>query len=162
MVDFEIQRCSRRCAETDREFQPGEEFYSLLVAEGARVKRLDYSREVWREPPPAAIGWWKSHMPEPNAKRLHWAPNDVMLHYFEQLEGDADRADLRYVLALLLIRRRVVRLEEARRDADGRELMILYSPKHEKEYALHVVEPSAERVRQIQDELSKLLFADAS
>jgi len=162
MLDFEVQRCTRRCAETDRELRPGEEFYSLLVAEGSQVKRLDYSREAWREPPPGAIGWWKSRMPEPHAKQLRWAPNDVMLHYFEQLEGDTAQADLRYVLALLLIRRRIVRLEESQRDAVGLERMILYSPKHDKEYSLGVLEPVVERVRQIQDELSKLLFANAS
>lgn len=162
MVDFEVQRCTRRCAATDREFLPGEEFYSLLVAEGVQVKRLDYSREAWQAPPDNAIGWWKSRMPEPNAKRLHWAPNDVILHYFEQLEGNEAQADLRYVLALLLVRRKVLRMEGAAPGSPSGAVLTLYCPKHEREYSLAAVEPTGPRVQQIQEELARLLFADAS
>ncbi|MCH5373277.1 MAG: hypothetical protein JJ992_04830, partial [Planctomycetes bacterium] len=79
MIDFEIQRCSRRCAKTDCEFAPGEEFYSVLVSEGSDVVRYDYSQSAWQGPPEGAIGWWKSRMPELHARRANWAPNDVML-----------------------------------------------------------------------------------
>ena len=108
MVDFEVQRCTRHCAKTEREFRPGETFVSVLMAEGAEVVRYDYSLEAWDQPPENAVGWWKSVMPEPNAKKVNWAPNDVMLHYFETLESDASKADVRYVLALLMVRRRIL------------------------------------------------------
>ena len=36
MLDFEIQRCARKCAKSDREFQAGETFYSVLISEGGR------------------------------------------------------------------------------------------------------------------------------
>lgn len=162
MIDFEVQRCTRRCAKTDREFQPSEEFYSALISEGSAVVRYDYSKEAWDTPPDNALGWWKSRMPEPNARKVNWAPNDVMLHYFEQLADDASKVDVRYVLALLMIRRRVVRLEETRHDEDGRELMVLYCPKNENEYVIRVVEPVGDRVKEIQEELARLLFADAT
>ena len=41
---------------------------------------------------------------------IKW-PNDVMLELFDQWDGQPDKEDLRYVLTLLLIRRRVLRLE---------------------------------------------------
>ena len=69
-------------------------FYSVLVAEGAAVNRYDYSKEAWDEPPENAVGWWKSQMPEPNANKINWAPNDVMVHYFEQLGEDRLRITL--------------------------------------------------------------------
>ena len=40
-MEFDVQRCSRRCAETDREFRPGESFFSVLLPEGADVVRRD-------------------------------------------------------------------------------------------------------------------------
>lgn len=162
MVDFEVQRCTRRCAKTDREFTPGEVFYSALVQDGGSVVRFDYSREAWERPPEDAIGWWKSQMPEPNAKRVNWAPNDVMLHYFQQLGDDPSKAGVRYVLAILMIRRRVVRLEEEREDEAGNRVMVLYCAKTETEYVVPVLEPEGERIKEIQEELSKLLFADAT
>ena len=111
-MDFDVQRCSRRCAVTGRELQPGEWFYSALIPSGASVVRQDYSIEAWQGPPAEALGWWKSQIPTAETKKTQWAPNDVMLELFDELAGQPDRSDLRYVLTLLLIRRRVFRLEE--------------------------------------------------
>jgi hypothetical protein len=160
-MDYEIQRCTRCCAATGRELTPGEEFYSVLVAEGAELTRCDYSAEAWQGPPEGAIGWWKSQMPSPTSKRLHWAPNDVMLHFFEELEGQPDKHDMRYVLALLLVRRRVMRQEEEERDEEGREVMVLYCPRREATYKVAVAAPDESRIQEIQEELAKLLFAKA-
>ena len=94
----------RRCSTTGREFAPAEEFYSALVAEGAELRRLDYCVEAWQGPPPGAVGWWKSQVPDRNAARAHWAPNDVLLSFFDELADQPDKQDMRYVLALLLVR----------------------------------------------------------
>jgi len=161
MIDYEVQRCTRHCVVTGRELQPGEIFYSTLTAEGANVVRRDYSIEAWQGPPEGVLGWWKSRMPERDARKLHWAPNDVMLELLEGLEGQPDKQDLRYVLALLLIRRRVVRLEETERDEAGREVSVLYCPRRETTYRVVSVVPDAERTAEIQEELVRLLFADA-
>ncbi len=161
MIDYEVQRCTRHCATTGRELQPGEEFFSTLVAEGSDVVRHDYASEAWQGPPEGVLGWWKSHMPERNAKKLHWAPNDVMLELLESLESQAEKKDMRYVLGLLLVRRRVVRLEETERDDAGHEVSILYCPRRETTYRVETTMPSDERIVQIQQELGRLLFADA-
>jgi hypothetical protein len=158
MLDFEVQRCTRRCAKTDRDLQPGETIYSVLVAEGAEVVRYDYAADAWDGAPENALGWWRSKIPEPNANRMHWAPSDVMLQYFEELEGRQDKRDERYVLALLLLRRRIVRSEETEVDADGREVLILHCPKNEKEYRVAVLLPEPNRLREIQEALARLLF----
>lgn len=161
MIDYEVQRCTRHCAITGRELQSGEIFYSTLTAEGSQVVRHDYSQQAWQGPPAGVLGWWKSHMPERNAKKLHWAPNDVMLELLEGLESQPDKQDMRYVLALLLIRRRVVRLEETEHDEQSREISVLYCPRRETTYRVVTVMPGPERTAEIQEELSRLLFANA-
>ncbi len=160
-MDYEIQRCTRCCAKTGRELEPGEDFYSVLIAEGADLKRLDYSAEAWEGPPDGVVGWWKSQMPGPTVKRMHWAPNDVMLHFFERLETQPDKQDMRYVLALLLVRRRVMRQEDQEHDEQGREVLVLYCPRREATYRVPVVTPGQSRIDEIQEELAKLLFAKA-
>ena len=162
MIDFEIQRCTRRCAATERELLPEEIFYSVLVSEGSEVVRHDYCEEAWTEPPEGAVGWWKSQMPAANANKMHWAPNDVMLHYFQELEDNPAKADVRFILALLLIRRRIVRLDDRETDEEGRELMVVFCPKNETEYKVATVPPTGTRINEIQEELARLLFADAA
>lgn len=161
MLDFEVQRFTRRCCKTDRQLEPGDLVYSVLVVENAEVIRQDFSEEAWSGPPEGAIGWWKSRVPDLHATRMHWAPNDVIVHYFEQLEACDEKADMRYVLALLMIRRRIVRLEETETDEQG-EIFVLYCPRNEREYRVRVVVPSEPRVAEIQNELAGLLFADKS
>jgi hypothetical protein len=156
-MDYEIQHSTRRCATTGREFAPGETYYSVLVGEGAELKRYDYAAEAWKGPPEEAIGWWKSQVPQPAARKKHWAPNDVMLHFWDELAEQTDKWDMRYVLTLLLVRRRVFRLEEEKRDAGGPELLVVYCPRRETTYEVPAVTPSPPRVEQIQEELAALL-----
>jgi hypothetical protein len=156
-MDYEVQRCTRHCHGSGRELALGEEFYSVLVAEGAELQRYDYAADAWPGPPEGTIGWWKSSMPDRCARKKHWAPNDVMLQFFEQLEAQADKQDMRYVLALLLVRRRVMRQEETEEDEQGREIMVLYCPRREATYRIPAVVPQESRVAEIQEELAELL-----
>ena len=161
-MEYEFKRCSRHCAKTERAFEPGETFYSLLQVEGAEVVRYDYCEQAWEGPPEDALGWWKSVMPLPSANKLHWAPNDVMLGLFDELEAQPERADLRYVLTLLLVRRRVMRLEESEHDEEGRELMVAHCGRRDATYRVLVQSPTEQRIAEIQDHLAQLLFADAT
>ncbi len=161
MIDFEVQAFTRRCAKTDQPLQPGDTFFSALIADGAHVKRQDYAEAAWDGPPAKTIGWWKSRVADKNDNKMHWAPNDVILHYFEQLADDSTQADTRYVLGLLMIRRRIVRLEEVQDAQEGQENLLLYCPRNEREYELPVVTPTDQRVDEIQQTLAKLLFADS-
>ena len=158
-MDFELQRCTRRCFSSEVELKPGEIFFSVLLSEGTDVIRYDYCEDAWEGPPEDALGWWKSRMPDPTASnKMHWAPNDVMLHYFEQLEDQQDQQDVRYVLSLLMIRRRILRLEENEHGEDGMEMLVVYCPRKEAEFRIPIVEPGPERIHAVQKELTRLLF----
>jgi hypothetical protein len=161
VLDFDIQRCTRRCAALGRDLAPGERFYSALVQRGADVVRQDFSEEGWQGPPDGALGCWKSQMPDASGvKKATLAPSEVLLQYFEQLEGDASRGDLRYVLALLMVRRRIMRLDETARDEAGQEVLVLTCARNETEYRTPVVLPSDERAAEIQRELETLLYSE--
>lgn len=171
LLDFEVQRCSRRCAATDRALDPGDECYSVLEVQGAEVIRKDFCVDVWKGAPETALGWWKSRVPEPTAKKIKLAPNDVLLELFENLAASDDQQDLRYVLALLLVRRRVLRVDvahsmdaediEAQPSTIDSQVMSLYCPKKDATYDVAVAMPTGERIDEIQQQLSNLLIADA-
>lgn len=155
-MDYEIERSAKCCTSTGREFAPGEPFFSALFASGAELKRCDYSKEAWQGPPQGNVGWWKSQMPDQTARRSYWAPNDVLLNFFDELAQQPERSDMRYVLALLLVRRRVMRMEE-QHDDEGREKLMLYCPRRDISYEVPAVAPDAARVEEIQQVLTKLL-----
>lgn len=157
-MDYELQKSSRVCSVAGNEIPAGETFYTALVREGADVRRVDYAAESWTGPPPNTVGWWKSTMPERDATgKKKMAPSEVLLGLFHELSDAPDRRDLRYVLTLLLIRRRLLRLEETTTEA-GCETMTLYCPRDEQTYRVSAVVPSDERVAEIQRFLSQLLY----
>jgi len=157
-MDYEIQRCTRHCHATGRELAAGETYFSVLLAEGSEVKRYDYSPEAWPGPPEEAVGWWQAQIPDRKSQRAHWAPNDVMLEFFDELAEQPEKQDMRYVLSLLLVRRRVMRHEETRHDEQGRELLVLYCPRRDATYEVPAVAPGQpERIEEIQQELAALL-----
>lgn len=161
-MDYEVERCTRHCAGSGRELKEGEEFYSVLLAERGEVHRHDYSSEAWSGPPEAALACWKSHMPTREAKKGQLAPNEVMLQLFRELEQVPEKADMRYVLALLLVRRRVLKQEDMEHDDMGHEVLVLYSPRDETTHRVVAAMPDQRRTDEIQNELVKLLYADAT
>lgn len=169
LLDFEVQRSTRRCAATDRPLEAGEVCYSVLEVNGADVVRRDFCRDAWPGPPETAFAWWKSLVPEPTTKKIKLAPNDVLLELFDQLADRPDHQDMRYVLALLLLRRRVLRLDVPL-DQPGEQLMpdspdptaetmTVYCPKRDAAYEVRVVMPHGARIDEIQEQLSKLLVS---
>lgn len=159
-MDYEVHRCTRRCSVTGRELAEGESFYSALVSDGGQVRRLDYCQQAWPGPPENSLGWWKSQIPKKEAQRAKLAPNDVLWRYFVEIEGQPGLGDVLYVLALLLVRRRVLKLESTEDAASG-ETLVLYSPREETTHRVAACSPSDQRVAEIQLQLQKLLFAGA-
>jgi len=160
MFELEVHRFSRICARTGRTLEPGETYYSTVALDQGHLVRRDYAAEAWDGPPEGILGWWRARVPDPKATRPRLAPNDVLLNYFEQLQQIPDQRDTRYVLALLLLRRRILREVQEEADATGQRWLTVYCPSREESYSLPVHEPAAERLPAIQAELSQLLDAD--
>lgn len=158
MVEYEIQGNTRRCAATGRELQPGEKVYTVLLDEGGQFHRHDYSAEAWQGPPPGAFSFWMGRVPTPNENRRPRIDDDLLVDCFQRLEGqtDASRLNFRYIVALLLMRRKRFKFEEARSEGD-REILVLRCVRSR---TLHeVVHPrlSDEELAAVQDEVFKVL-----
>jgi hypothetical protein len=129
----------------------------VLVAEGADVLRRDYCLEAWNGAPEKCLGWWKSRLPLESSTKPKLAPNDVLLELFDCWADELEKQDARYVLALLLVRRRVLRVEEEIEPPEN--VLNVYCPRRETGYQVVIVEPAPERIAEIQQELAELLYA---
>lgn len=169
-IDFTIRSCSRKCSVSDRALEPGEAYYSLLVEEGNDVVRQDIAAEAWQGPPEEHLGWWRSRIAGSKSKKPKLAPSEVLISLLDHWSEEADKTETRYVLALLMIRRRMLREESTSFAAglngedvsDDKHQLRLYCQQNEKKYEVAIVKPTTERVSEIQNYLSDLLFADAA
>lgn len=158
MTDYQIQPNTRRCAITGRELKAGERYYAVLLDEGDKFVRRDYSREAWQGPPAGAFSFWSGRVPAAEQSRRPQIDDDLLMDCFQRLEGQAEpgRVSFRYVVALLLMRRRRLKFEEAKA-AGGQETMVLRDARGGAQY--QVVNPglSEEEMAAVQDEVFKVL-----
>lgn len=158
MMDYQIQANSRRCTITGRELQPGEKFYSVLLDEAGKFIRRDYSGEAWTGPPEGTFSFWTGRVPTPAEGRRLRIDDDLLLDCFQRLEGQTqpDRLNFRYVVALLLMRRKRFKFEEARVEG-GQETLTLRCTRTKVLY--QVVNPrlSEEEMTAVQEEVFQVL-----
>ncbi len=119
--DWQITKHGERCANCEHVFESGESFQAVLLATAtAEYERRDYCENC---PPPAeagVIGVWRAHRPPPVAPRRQAFDREAILGFFQRLEDEeaADKAQFRFVLGLLLWRKKVLKLEQTWRDGE--------------------------------------------
>lgn len=119
--EFDLQRAAGRCSVTGRDFEQGEEFHSALFEEGEGFRRVDYCGEAWGGPPEGCFCHFKSRVAgrkEPKKQLL--IGNEGLLAFFHRLADETEpvRIQFRFVIALILMRKRLLRYEGVRREGD--------------------------------------------
>ena len=157
-MEYQIQPNSRRCAVTGREMQPGERFFSALLEEDHQFVRKDFCVEAWQGPPAGAFGFWTGHVSTSNDKLKPRFDDDLLEDCFQRLEGQTEpgRINFRYVVALLLMRRRRLRYESSKME-NGVERMILRCVRTNAEHVVVNPQLSDEAMTQVQDEVFNVL-----
>ena len=158
MTDYQIQPNTRRCAVTGEELPPGAKFYTVLLDQGGKFVRQDYSSAAWTGPPEGAFSFWTGRVPPRDANRQPRINDEVLLDCFTRLQGETEpgRVSFRYVLALLLMRRKRLRFDRVEEDG-GYEVMHLRCVRTGAAYAVVNPRLSEEEMIAVQDEVFKVL-----
>jgi hypothetical protein len=158
MAEYQIQANTRRCAVTGRELRPGEKFYSVLLDHGNRFERQDFSSEAWQGPPAAAFSFWAGRIPAEEENKRPPIDDEMLMDCLQRLEGDEEpaRVNFRYVVALLLMRRKRLKFEEARTDGD-QEILSLRCVRTRTLYQVRNPRLTEEQMANVQEEVFKVL-----
>jgi hypothetical protein len=119
MAEWEIKKTLGQCFGTGRKIEVGEEYYSALVETQEGLERRDFSGQYWQESHPEVYCYWKTRLPDSQGKKKLFVDDDMLLSFFERLgmEESADRVNLRFCVALVLMRKRLLKYESA--DIEG-------------------------------------------
>lgn len=135
---YTIGSATRRCAATGRELRTGEAFVAALAQapDADDLMRLDFAGEAWdagaRPPRPLGlIGYWRGVLPEPGGKKRLLVDDQSLVELFEQTAepiggdpaADEDRLAFRFVLALILLRKRLL-VQEGSAGPGGRNMLV--------------------------------------
>jgi len=130
---YDIARPTGQCAFTGRPLASGEHYISALVeapldetpATSSNIlgfKRLDISSEAWAEGnrPEHLFSFWKSVVPQPNQKKKLFVDDGVLMDLLRRLAdaGQQQRLAFRFVLALVLMRKKLLRYDGTQKRND--------------------------------------------
>lgn len=166
MNDWRIRRREERCGRCERAFLEGESFFSLLfVASGAlgredRCSACFETRSADGDPGATELLFWRARH-RPDRARSLAVDFDAVEELFLALGARSEERllELRYLLALLLLRKKRLKLTGMRR-REGTSAMSVRRPRREEDLEVAVFELSAERNGALRDELGRI-FAGA-
>lgn len=155
---YQIQSASRTCARTGRDLKPGEPFFSVLFDRQGQWVREDISKDAWTGPPAEAFSFWLTRMPEEGQPKKPALDDEMLWNCFQRLPESAEskQSAFRYVLALLLMRRKKLRFEEIRKDND-QEWLVLRDSKQKKLHQILDPRLTETQMTEVQEELESLL-----
>jgi hypothetical protein len=126
MSDYEISRTAGQCSVCGRHLEEGEQFYSAVFESGEAFQRRDIGDECWTGPPADAMCHFRTRIARKAERRKVFVDDGVLLEFFGRLAGAVEPARLRFrfVLALILLRKRLLKYEQTERDA-GQEFWLM-------------------------------------
>jgi hypothetical protein len=116
-----MPRRGSACNACQRAFEPGDAIQACLCESPGGYERRDYCLECEPANDPPPIGLWKTRRPKPvTAKTLNF-DREAIHGFFERLEDaqTPEQRQLRFVLALLLWRKKVLKFERSEDGEDG-------------------------------------------
>lgn len=121
---------TRTCAATGRPLDDHEEYIATLAEDhdSEVMRRVDFSAEAWArgERPEGLVGFWRARLSRHEAPRSPLVDDAALLELFAQTETQDDprRVAFRFVVALLLVRKRLLRVDRQ----DARAMRVSLTP----------------------------------
>jgi hypothetical protein len=124
---YDVARPGGVCRVSGRAIEPGEKFVAAVRETPTGLERLDVSPESWEQfDRTGLLGFWRAVMPRPEQKKKIFVDDEVLTTLFERLADAPEPAKLnfRFVLGLILMRKRLIVYEATRHD-EGRDVWVV-------------------------------------
>lgn len=158
---YDVSRPGGACAVSGQPIEPGMKFFAALRDTPEGLRRADVLPEHW----PAfdhtgLVAFWQTTMPRPEQKKKMFVDDAVLTELFERL-GDATepaKLNFRFVLGLILMRKRILSYEGSRHDEANREIWTMKVRGRDQVF-LDLVNPhlGEEQVAEVSRQLSEIL-----
>jgi hypothetical protein len=157
-MDYQVKSIAKQCVETGEALQPGDVCFSALVERFGQLQRLDYSEKGWKGPPEGTLGYWRNRVAETTTGPKRTLDADTVMAYFEQLSdnGNPQEEKFRYIMALLLLQKRRLRIEASRFEGEV-ELLQLWGTRGDGPYEIRNQQLAPDEIDQLQAELNAKL-----
>jgi hypothetical protein len=121
MSDYEVSRPIGKCSVTGRVFSEGESFFSALFETPQGFERRDFAADEWHGAPDGALCHFQTRLPKRDEPKRTFVDDEALISFFLALakSEEAIKIQFRFVLSLILMRKRLVKYERTIREGDA-------------------------------------------
>jgi hypothetical protein len=124
---YDVPKPAGKCTVCGRDIAVGEKFIAAVRETATGLERLDITLECWANfDRGELLGFWQTTMPHHEEKKKLFVDDEVLCSLFERLADAAEPAKInfRFVLGLILMRKRFIVYEGTRHD-EGRDVWVV-------------------------------------
>jgi hypothetical protein len=162
MDEWEIEKPLGHCWGTGEKIEHGQDYFAALVETEQGLQRRDFCTEYWEQEKPQVFCYWKSKLPQPGQKKQIFVDEQMLMTFFERLaeETEQEKVNFRFVLALVLMRKRRFKYDSSRVQ-DDTEIWRLRVVGGDKEF-IEVINPQLdeEQVAQLSSQIGEILHVN--
>ncbi len=159
---YKITPATGSCCKCTREFGQGQDFVAAVREQGEEFQRDDYCTECWsslENGDKKYFAAWQAKMPQREEKKKLFVDDEVLSNFFVRLGEQPERVSFRFVLALVLMRKKIL-VYEALDKKDGRDVWLMRFRGDKKQY--EVIDPhmTEEKISQVSRQLGQILAGE--
>lgn len=169
---YELGRFTGECAHTHQPILTRDEFVAALIdsadEEGRPIlRRLDFSAQAWDSTarPDGLVCFWRSLAPEPGEHRQMFVDDETLIEMVQRMEEETDsrRRGFRWILALVLLRRKMLKLDGIMREGETEYWSFRVRGSDPVAVPMRIANPGIrdEEMRELADQLGDIIRADA-
>jgi hypothetical protein len=162
VTEWKIAKPNLTCVLCGAKFEAGQEYVSALFEQGQSFERRDYCPTCFKEHRPGDVySFWRTAVAvaDEDAPRRPVVDAESVLEFFRRLGTDPDpqRASFRFVLALMLARKKTLKLDGTARAADGSEMLVFVEKRSGERHEVPALQMDDQALATASEELGRLL-----
>ena len=149
-----------QCTACQAEFSPGQEYFAVLYQQDKTLIRKDFCQTCYQDPPQDTVfSFWKARLPEPQQRKKLLVDDQVLTDLFLRISDDLENTSqaFRFILALILMRKRILKYLRTERDENNQEVWIMKLARKDNEHRVVNPQLDEQQLQEVRDQLSAIL-----
>lgn len=161
--EYNISKSGGHCTACNREIVSDQEFMATVRERDEEFSREDYCLDCWTAQPrdnePGIFGVWRSRIPPAAEKKKLFVDDELLVNFFQRLDGSDEPAKInfRFVLALVLMRKKMLVYDRMKKEDDGREVWQMHFKGNDQVHKVLDPHMDEEKIAQVSENLGQIL-----
>ena len=163
--DYNISKFLGQCSLCGREVAPGGELVATVREGDEEFLRRDYCPECWESSGAEGaevLGVWRTRVRRPQEKKKLFVDNEMLVNLFGRLAEatEGQKVNFRFVLALVLMRKKLLVYDRTEKSADGTEVWMMHFKGSDEVHKVIDPHMDEDKIAQVSENLGEILEGD--